>query len=73
MTTKSKPAPSCGACAHCVPIATDMKGDPVTPVEGTCRRLPPIPMMKIDGNVVSAFPQVRLADIWCGEFHKRGK
>jgi hypothetical protein len=21
-----------------------------------------------DGHVVSAFPQVRLADIWCGEF-----
>jgi hypothetical protein len=25
-------------------------------------------MMKVDGHVVSAFPQVRLADIWCGEF-----
>ena len=60
MKKKPLPAASCGQCAHCVPL-TDTN-------EGTCRRRPPIPMMKVDGNVVSAFPQVRLADIWCGEF-----
>jgi hypothetical protein len=62
---KSLHAPSCGQCAHCVPI-------PDT-TEGTCRRHPPIPMMKVDGNAVSAFPQVRLADIWCGDFVRQEK
>jgi hypothetical protein len=63
----NKPAaPSCGRCAYCAPI-------PDIDTDGTCRRLPPTPLIKIDGAVVSAFPQVRLADIWCGEFKVKGK
>jgi hypothetical protein len=65
MAKASKAAPSCGTCTFCLPHPME------DAAEGTCRRLPPIPMMKIDGNVVSAFPQVRLADIWCGEFKAR--
>jgi hypothetical protein len=60
MKKKSVTAPLCGDCVHCVPIEGTN--------EGSCRRHPPIPMMKVDGHVVSAFPQVRLADIWCGDF-----
>jgi hypothetical protein len=69
MKTTTKAAPSCGSCAFCVPIPDDKAEQPY----GSCRRSPPIPMMKIDGGVTSAFPTVRLADIWCGEFQKRGK
>jgi hypothetical protein len=63
MRKKLPAGASCGQCAHCVPLEETS--------EGTCRRLPPVPMMKVDGHVVSAFPQVRLADIWCGEFAGR--
>ena len=36
-------------------------------------RFPPTLALKLDGNVVCAFPQVRLADIWCGEFKPKDK
>lgn len=71
MSTKSKSAPTCGACKYCVPFPPAEDGTPAD--AGSCRRSPPIPMMKIDGATVSAFPSVRLADVWCGEFQPRGK
>jgi hypothetical protein len=68
MKRPAKPARSCGQCAHVLPVP-EATGEPI----GSCRRYPPVAIGKPDGAIVSTFPQVRLADIWCGEFQRRGK
>lgn len=77
---KSRPEPPAArTCATCRYYReTDPEG-------GQCRRFPPVPMNRptktmpsqdvanhrlIESATVSAFPGVRKADIWCGEWKK---
>lgn len=53
------PQKTCGTCQHFQAMNDD---------GGECRNQPPVAFMKLDGQLVSAFPGVRKADIWCGEW-----
>lgn len=67
MTAKPKPAPDCCAlCRYCTPL-------PEHEEQGACRRFPPVPLMRIAGDIVMQFPIVLTATFSCGEFKPRGK
>jgi len=54
-------------CENCIYFTRHK--DFENPFEGICRRNPPTPVMKDNGDLRHAWPKVSL-DMWCGE-HKR--
>lgn len=65
--TAPKPArDACARCRHCTPLA-EQEG------QGACRRYPPTPLMRLDGQTHHTFPLVITATFSCGEFKPRRK
>jgi hypothetical protein len=65
MVKPKTPAASCARCLYIVPAG------PEAPENGACRRFPPVPLMRLDGQIATAFPMLRMADYACGEFRAK--
>ena len=63
MSKPKLPRERCACCRFC--HATD------NPQHGACRRYPPTPLLRLDGQTSHSYPIVLVETFTCGEFKAR--